>query len=301
MKKAIISLGLFLFLSTAAYAVTAPPSNVSVGLFREDGSADLFWDNNAAASQWFVYFNGDLKYSPTRQMISITGTSRVRFGMKGISVETMPVTITVKTLVPGSAVSAASTGVWLDSPSHVPAMYVVAAPGTVLAVSGSVSATFTGTISTTGGGTTVRATTITVASAVDGSSIQMQGTKDGKLIVEGSAPREKRSKAHIDITNTAETIAIAANPTGYNDITSLILSNQSSTEVLVTVRECQGCPFANQGPEVNLAPNGGGMAMNFSPPWPQKVSNAAWTLQLSTTPTGGGAKVHCYLQSVPNF
>ncbi len=136
MKKSILAFCLLASLATTLSAATPAPTNVSVGYYRQDGSADIFWDTpTAQVTQWYIYFNGTQSYNPTRTMVGMTSVARMKYVMQGIQPQALPVTITVKAFIDGSGLSAASSGVWLGGPSSVPVVYVTSPPDVPMSVS----------------------------------------------------------------------------------------------------------------------------------------------------------------------
>lgn len=135
MKKYLLALSLFC-VASLAQAAPAAPTNVSVGPFRQNQSADLFWDNpSAQVTEWRIYFDGVQRYSPDRTMIGFTSSARIIYTMQDIPLEMLPVTVTVRAFSPGQGLSAASSGVYLDSVAPVPVVYVAAPAGYPLSVS----------------------------------------------------------------------------------------------------------------------------------------------------------------------
>lgn len=146
MKKLFLSLMLALLASNAW--ATATPANVSVGAFNnQQSSATLSWDNDATATQWFIYFNGNLRYSPLRTEVTVGG-GRVSYNMYTINASSLPATITVVASQPGSPLSAASTGVVLSTAVPIAATYVIVTNTVQTSSAGTSTVTVSGTVNT---------------------------------------------------------------------------------------------------------------------------------------------------------
>jgi len=114
MKKTLLGICLALALATQAWAVAAP-TNVSVGPYdATTKSAALYWDANASVDQWLIYFNGTQRYVPFKTQVGATSTARTMYVMTGIAAETLPVSITLRALIPGYPMSSPSTAVTLN-------------------------------------------------------------------------------------------------------------------------------------------------------------------------------------------
>jgi hypothetical protein len=110
----------------------------------------------------------------------------------------------------------------------------------------------------------------------------------GKQVVTPYAPRALTVTGAATLTNTTATSLITAGGAGiFVDLTTLILTNTSSTAVRVDIRD------AGTGGSVifsiGLAANGGAV-VNFPAPVPQTTANNAWAVQLSASVTD----VRCY-------
>jgi len=101
----------------------------------------------------------------------------------------------------------------------------------------------------------------------------------GRLVVTNDAPRERRVVGRLALTTTTETTLIALGGAGvFRDLSMLLLSNESATEVRVDIRDATaGTPVIS----FDLAPDGGGAVMPFPVPLPQATANNNWTAQLS--------------------
>lgn len=137
MRNVIVFLFLLFYCGTAS-AVTTPlqPTGVSVSAYTVGRTANLYWNNDPAAIQWYIYFNNNVMYSPTRAYVALTSSSRVIYTMTSIPLEMLPTTITVRSLYAGSSLSPQSLGVVLTSYIYPDYVYVQNAPGTTIAVTG---------------------------------------------------------------------------------------------------------------------------------------------------------------------
>jgi hypothetical protein len=86
----------------------------------------------------------------------------------------------------------------------------------------------------------------------------------------------------ITVDDTSETVFLDAAPDVYHDLTTLILSNTSSTKVIVTIRDSIG---GDVRMSLALAVDGGGAVISFPVPMPQGSVNSDWTIQLSANVT----------------
>ena len=68
----------------------------------------------------------------------------------------------------------------------------------------------------------------------------------------------------------------------FHDLTVLIISNESTTEVRVDIRDATAGSVVLP---IDLAADGGGAVLNFSPPFIQTTGANNWTAQLSSNAT----------------
>ena len=110
-KMRLFMLLALLSLPALTWAVAAP-TGLTLGPYGL-GNAEIAWDDDVSARSWQIFFDGALKYAPTRSQVGTSTTTKVRFHMAGIGADKLPVTITMKALRPGQIPSALSTGVIL--------------------------------------------------------------------------------------------------------------------------------------------------------------------------------------------
>jgi hypothetical protein len=163
LKSVLLAALLACFLPSMARAVAAPVG-LSVTPWTNQG-VTLSWTDNPAALQWYIYVNGLQLFSPDRYNISGPTGGVDSFVITGISQQALPVFITMKAVGQG-AVSAFSAAVTVTAVSPVPFTYVVPAPGSVWATSGSSGSS--GTASTVNQGTSPWVVGGTVASTQSG-------------------------------------------------------------------------------------------------------------------------------------
>ncbi len=143
MKKTFLTWAMTLLavLSPAFAWAVAAPTGIAASPWANSGSY-LSWTDDPTATQWYIYLEGNLLFSPQRSYVSTSGTGRVGFQLTGISQASLPRMATMKAIA-GGAVSVMSAGVTITAVGPVPFTYVVPAPGAV----------FSTTASGTGGGT----------------------------------------------------------------------------------------------------------------------------------------------------
>lgn len=105
-------------------SIPTPPNVAAGGYNNEKSMANLTWGDDGKATQWYIYFNDVLKYTPTRNEASSDG-STMSYLMTNIPAESLPVTIKVAYVWPGLPISGKSAGAVLTAVSPVPAMYVI--------------------------------------------------------------------------------------------------------------------------------------------------------------------------------
>ncbi len=122
------------------------------------------------------------------------------------------------------------------------------------------------------------ARTTTPTAVGDGDAVRLQADDQGRLVVVQNAPRDLVKTARITLTGTSETNLVAATASEFHDMTFLVLSNESATEVRVDIRDdTAGTAVIS----IDLAADGGGAVLSFPTPWPQAAVNDNWTAQLS--------------------
>ena len=122
------------------------------------------------------------------------------------------------------------------------------------------------------------ARTTTPTAVADGDAVRLQADDQGRLVVVQNAPRDLVSTVRITLTTTTETNLVAATASEFHDMTFLVLSNESATEVRVDIRDNTA---ATPVMSIDLAADGGGAVLSFNTPWPQGLVNDNWTAQLS--------------------
>lgn len=132
----------------------------------------------------------------------------------------------------------------------------------------------------------------TAPSAVaDGDAVRLQADDQGRLVVVQNAPRDLVKIDRVVLTTTSETTLIAATASEFHDLTFMVLSNESATEVRVDIRDNTG---ATPVFSIDLAADGGGAVLSFNTPWPQGAVNDNWTAELSA----GVSSVYISTQTV---
>lgn len=92
------------------------------------------------------------------------------------------------------------------------------------------------------------------------------------------AQRDRVTTKRVAISTTTETELIAAGGVGvFRDLSSLIMSNESTTKVRVDIRDALAGTVRYS---VELAP-GTPFPITLPVPHPQAVANTAWTMKLS--------------------
>lgn len=120
--------------------------------------------------------------------------------------------------------------------------------------------------------------------------------KIGRLVVVASHARELVVTANVNLTTTTETTLFAAGGAGvFLDLTQLIITNDGSNAVNVTIRDATAgtvrAVFAVG--KITIPAN---IQANFTPPWPQTTANNNWTVQLSASVS----TVHIFAMAVKN-
>jgi len=108
----------------------------------------------------------------------------------------------------------------------------------------------------------------------NGQLVGAMADKAGRLVVWGQCPRDIVGTANLpNNSNTTATQFIPAGATNfYNDVTSLIITNRSSTATVVTLSD-----NGSGGNTYTFAIAGnGGMVSNFNPPLTQGTTATAW-------------------------
>lgn len=121
-----------------------------------------------------------------------------------------------------------------------------------------------------------------VRASADGDYQAVSTDKLGRQIVT-TAPRGQRAKNAITLTSTTETTLLSAGGSGvFHDLTKLLISNTSGTDVRVDFRDVTGgsvifSVFAPAGQTVGVSAG--------DDPIPQTTANNNWTAQLSAAVT----------------
>ncbi len=135
------------------------------------------------------------------------------------------------------------------------------------------------------------ARTTTTTAVADGDAVRLQADDQGRLVVIQNSPRDLVLTDRVVLTSTSETTLIAAVSAEFHDLTFMVLSNESATEVRVDIRDDTG---ATPVLSVDLAADGGGAVLTFNTPWPQGAVNDNWTAELSA----GVSSVYISTQTV---
>jgi hypothetical protein len=119
-------------------------------------------------------------------------------------------------------------------------------------------------------------------------------TSTGKQVIVLQAPRGLIARQHtlISSSSTETTILAAAGASIFHDMTQLVLTNQSSGQVNVTIRDATA---GSTVMVISLAGNGGAV-LPFNVPVTQSTANNVWTAQLSNATT----IVSIFVQAVKN-
>lgn len=114
----------------------------------------------------------------------------------------------------------------------------------------------------------------------DGDRVRMVGDDVGRLINYPFAPRDLLTHNRIALTSTSETTLIAAGGANvFRDLLWLMISNESSSECRVDIRDATGGTVRLS---IDLAADGGGAVVNLPAPLKQATANNNWTATLST-------------------
>lgn len=116
------------------------------------------------------------------------------------------------------------------------------------------------------------ATTVPTA-VTDGQAVGVMGDKYGRTVVQIGAPRDLIGTATLDSSSGTTVSFITAGAAGvFNDISSLVITNDSATATIVSLSD-NGA--AGNIYKFALAANGG-IAIDYNPPLPQGTAAAAW-------------------------
>ncbi len=118
-----------------------------------------------------------------------------------------------------------------------------------------------------------RAATTFPTAATDGQIVAVMSDKAGRGVVVANAPRDLIGTSMLNSNSSSAVSFITAGGSGvFNDIISLIITNESSTATIVSLSDngSGGTVY-----KFALAANGG-IVINFPTPLPQGTSNAAW-------------------------
>jgi len=125
----------------------------------------------------------------------------------------------------------------------------------------------------------VEARTTSKTAVGDGEVVRVQGDSQGRVVVTG-APRDLVTVTQTTIaTSTSETTIVAAVSDVYNDITTLIISNDDATPGTVTFRDSDGGTTRL----ILFIPSESTTTINFGlTPLVQATVNEPWTAQSDT-------------------
>jgi len=115
----------------------------------------------------------------------------------------------------------------------------------------------------------------------------------GRLITVPHGPRDLVVQNRIVLTTTSETTLLAQVASHFLDLTSLEITNESSTEVRVDLRDTTGGSVVWS---IDLASDGGGISKSWPVPFKQTTINTNWTAQLSA----GVSSVYLTVQAIKN-
>ena len=118
-----------------------------------------------------------------------------------------------------------------------------------------------------------RAATTYPTAATDGQIVAVMSDKVGRGVVVANAPRDLIGTVMLNSSSSSAVSFITAGGSGvFNDIISLIITNESSTATIVSLSDngSGGTVY-----KFAIAANGG-IVINFPTPLPQGTSNAAW-------------------------
>ncbi len=123
------------------------------------------------------------------------------------------------------------------------------------------------------------ATTSLPTAVADGDAVRLQADDLGRLVVVAQAPRDLVVHQRSTFTTTSEATILTAGASGvFHDITAIILSNSGSLETTVDIKDSTSGTIRLS---VDLASDGGGAAINFSPPLTQSTAANNWRAVLS--------------------
>lgn len=123
------------------------------------------------------------------------------------------------------------------------------------------------------------ARTTNPTAVANGDVVRIMADDRGSLVVTNEAPRDLvTGNTRLALTSTTETTLVAAVASQFNDLTFLVLSNESATECRVDIRDATAGTVRIS---VDLAADGGGAVLPFPVPYPQTTANNNWTAQLS--------------------
>lgn len=125
----------------------------------------------------------------------------------------------------------------------------------------------------------------------DGASSKVLTDKIGRqIVVTGHARALVGTQSTTITTNSSTTVVTAGGASVFTDITSLIVTNSSTTPTTVTLSDgTKSYPFMVLG--------GGGFVAPFNPPLPATTVNTAWTLTCSDSATS----IFCNIVYVKNI
>lgn len=253
--------------------------------------------------------------------VTVSGTVvAVQSGVYTVSGTVNAVATGVRTISGAVTVSGGFITVSGTLPVQVSGTVPVAVSGAVVISGGGGFITTSGSggfISTTGSGGFITATGITgnvahdaadsgnpvkiggkalvthsVAAVVSGDRTDVLTDKYGRLLVISSQTRDLMGKQATTITTTGESTIISATASEFHDITTLIITHQATSGIVVTVRDVTTSGTAWL---IDLAA-GGGIVATFNPPLQQGTATA-WTAETSTT----GVTYHVFAHFVKNI
>lgn len=118
-----------------------------------------------------------------------------------------------------------------------------------------------------------RAATAYPTAATDGQIVAQMADKAGRIVAVANAPRDLIGTVMLNSASSSAVSFITAGGSGvFNDIISLVITNESSTATIISLSDngSGGTVY-----KFAIAANGG-IVINFPTPLPQGTSNAAW-------------------------
>lgn len=165
-----------LAVSNLAHAAVSAPSGVTVGPAVQTTTpylqytAPLRWNNDVSVTQWLIYINGNLAYSPYAGEVPLSGSLRT-YTMTNLQASASPLAIAVRAVVPPNPASAFSSTVYLTITATPLDVYCTNCSG------GSSSATITADTSTASA--TRNSTLAAIQAGLSGLTVSSSALPDG--------------------------------------------------------------------------------------------------------------------------